>query len=213
MELSKLPFEDGIFISVYRNILLRPINFCDIKDENNIKKCVAMTNKFSQSAVQSAYAIYLSELSPNQLIIDVKDQYYQEKWGYYFYIVYRELIRRKHPSEALFLSLVKTSQLSSSFNNIFRTFNHQLAWDYVLMFLAHEKLSIELFSVLWHRYKNSILICKINTYRDFIANQYFNDVKELIEFKSLVNTDPQLEFIIVRAEKTYFDSNIFKNIN
>ena len=89
MELSKLPFEDGIFISVYRNILLRPINFCDIKDENNIKKCVAMTNKFSQSAVQSAYAIYLSELSPNQLIIDVKDQYNQEKWGYYFYIVYR----------------------------------------------------------------------------------------------------------------------------
>ena len=152
-------------------------------------------------------------MSPNQLIIDVKDQYNQEKWGYYFYIVYRELFRRKHPSEALFLSLVKTSQLSISFNNIFRTFNHQLAWDYVLMFLAHEKLSIELFIVLWHRYKNSLLICEINTYRDFIANLYFNDLKELIEFNSLVNTDPQFEFIILRAEKTYFDSNIFKNIN
>ena len=81
------------------------------------------------------------------------------------------------------------------------------------MFLAHEKLSIKLFIVLWHHYKNSLLICEINTYRDFIANQYFNNLKELIEFNSLVNTDPQFKFIILRAEKTYFDSNIFKNIN
>ena len=210
MELSKPPFEDGIFISVYRNILLRPINFCDSVDESNIKKCVSKTNKFSQSAIQSAYAIYLSELSPNQLVIDIKRQYNQEKCAYYFYIIYRELFRRNHPSAELFLSLVKTSQLSTLNSNIFKTFNHQLAWDYVLMFLAHEKLSSELFKVLWHRYKKPLLICEISTYIDFIASQYFDKSKATITFNNLADTNSHFDFIIQRAEKFYYNSNIFR---
>ena len=210
MKLSKPPFEDGIFISVYRNILLRPIDFCDTMDESNIKKCIAMTNKFSQSAIQSAYAIYRSELSPNQLVVDVKSQYNQEKCAYYFYIIYRELFRRNHPSAAQFLSLVKTSELSTLNSNIFKTFNHQLAWDYVLMFLAHEKLSSELFKVLWDRYSNSLLICEISRYVHFINNQYFSKKEEVTKLNSLVNTNSYFDFIIQRAEKFYYNSDIFR---
>tara|TARA_B100001287_G_C22684948_1_gene532760 strand:+ start:803 stop:1456 length:654 start_codon:yes stop_codon:yes gene_type:complete len=213
MGLPKPPFEDGIFITVYRNILLRPIYFCDAVGKNNIKKCISMTNKFSQSAIQSAYAIYLSELSPDWIIVNTKNQYDQQKCTFYFYIVYRELFRRKHPSASQFLSLVEESYQTISIKNVFRSFNHQLAWDYVLMFLAQEKLTSEIFMHLWFRYKNSLLSCEPNVYNDFIVNQYFDNPKEYIEVSSVKATDSQFDFFIQRAEKFYQNSNIFGKNN
>jgi hypothetical protein len=208
--LSKLPFEDGIFISLYSIIILRPILFCDAYNQKNKKKYTANKFKFSQSAIQSAYAIYLDELTPSQIVQEVHQNYNNEKSGYYFYIIYLELSRRKNRIASQFLKLVKASRYPSLFNKIFKTFEHKLAWDYVLIFLVNEEFSIELFTFLWNRYRDTLLICKKKSYNNFISKQYFDNGKKKLEFTDLINTDSHLEFIVNRAEKTYFDINLFK---
>lgn len=210
MVLSKLPFEDGIFISLYSNILLRPIPFCNADNHKNKKKYTPNAFKFSQLAIQSAYAIYLDELIPSQIVKEVHQNYNNEKSAYYFYIIYLELSRRNNPIASQFLKLVKASHYPSLFDKIFKTFEHKLAWDYVLIFLVNEECSIELFMFLWNRYRDTLLICKKKSYNNFISKQYFDKGEKNLEFTDLINTDSHLEFIVNRAEKTYFDIKLFE---
>ena len=83
MDLPKTPFEDGIFISFYRLILLRNVEFCEVITEKDRIMCVSMTNKFIQKAINDAYAVNLSLIDSAELISE-SNQYYDAEKKYYY---------------------------------------------------------------------------------------------------------------------------------
>ena len=59
---NKLPFEDGVFIAYYRNILLRNVAFCEINNAEDLVKCTQLTNKFILNALNAAFGIHTLSL-------------------------------------------------------------------------------------------------------------------------------------------------------
>ena len=102
MKFSKPPFEDGVFIDIYRSILLKNVQFVKVNSPKDKLRCIFVTNKFVQSAISSAYSLHLSNSTPKNIISEFKQQYKKDKRFYYFYIIYRELSRRKSPVSTLF---------------------------------------------------------------------------------------------------------------
>ena len=43
---TNLPFEDGVFSDVYRSVLLRNVEFCEVVTVEDRVSCIRMTNKF-----------------------------------------------------------------------------------------------------------------------------------------------------------------------
>ena len=57
-----IPFEDGIFIDFYRNILLRNVPFCEINSEKDLRSCRTLTIQFIQKAFRMAHGIHANNL-------------------------------------------------------------------------------------------------------------------------------------------------------
>ena len=74
-----LPFEDSVFNSIYRTVLLRNVEFCKVITIEDRAMCVRMTNKFIHQAILTAFAINNEELSIRELIKNIKNNYDLEK--------------------------------------------------------------------------------------------------------------------------------------
>ena len=211
MDLPKAPFEDGIFISLYRFILLRNVEFCEVISKQDRAVCVSMTTKFVHKAINDAYAIDLSLINHIELI-NKSNQYYDiDKNYYYLYIIYRELLRRKNKKAKYFLKAVKASSFKDSSVAIFLSFNHKIAWDFLLTFLAQQDLNKEIFSLMWNRYSSSLLNVSCEKYTEFVFKNYLKEVADptKLDDVSVANNCNYIEIIEI-AEKSYFDPEIFK---
>lgn len=211
MDLPKAPFEDGIFISFYRLILLRNVEFCEVVTEKDRAMCVSMTNKFIQKAINDAYAVNLSLIDSTELIIESNQHYDAEKKYYYLYIIYRELFRRKNKCADDFLKAVKASSFKDSSVGIFLSFNHKIAWDFLLTFLAQKDLNKEIFSLMWQRYRHSLLNVSSKKYSEFVYEKYLKEIADQTNLEQIKSNNNNEEIAILEiAEKSYLDSQIFK---
>ena len=104
---KKLPFEDGVFNSIYRAVLLRNVEFCKVITIEDRVSCVRMTNKFIHQAIFVAFGINNEEISIKELINNIKNDNDLEKEYYFFYIVYQELFRRNNPISNTLLKLLR----------------------------------------------------------------------------------------------------------
>jgi len=207
---SRVPFEDLIYINIYETILFRSFlpkkKFTTSRGEElDIK-----VSKFIQYAIQNSYEIYVSSNKEAQFINEIMQNYSSESSSHYFYVIYRELYRRKHRSADDFLSIVKSSNYPENFKLFFKSFDHKLSWDYLLMFLAHEGLTKGLFFFLWHKYSKSLFCCDFNNYKVFIERQYLLDISVDVTKSGILAKD-DYNFILSRAEKSYSFPKIFNN--
>lgn len=206
---KSLPFEDGIFNAIYRAVLLRNVEFCKVITIEDRATCIRMTNKFIHQAIFIAYGINNEEISINELIKNIKNDYDLEKEYYFFYIVYQELVRRNNSSSYLILKELKECGFQEPFKSLFKSFEAKLAWDFLLFDLAHQELNEDMFNEMWVRYKDSLLNCPPNKYSDFVFKQYLKDAKELRDLTKINNKNSLYSLIIERAEKRYIHKEIF----
>ena len=68
---NKLPFEDGVFIAYYRNILLRNVAFCEINNAEDLVKCTQLTNKFILKALNAAFGIHTGQIRTDDVLKDI----------------------------------------------------------------------------------------------------------------------------------------------
>ena len=122
-----LPFEDGVFNSIYRAVLLRNVEFCKVITIEDRAMCVRMTNKFIHQAILIAFRINNEELSIRELIKNIKNDYELEKEYYFFYIVYQELIRRNNPNSNNLLKELRVCKFKEPFKTIFKNFHLSIA--------------------------------------------------------------------------------------
>ena len=92
---KRLPFEDTAFTTYYRAIFLRNVQFCEVVTIEDRVACVRMTNKFIYQAIETAFGIHNGEIDVNDVLKNISVEFDEEKAFYFFYIVYKELFRRK----------------------------------------------------------------------------------------------------------------------
>ncbi|MBL6871797.1 MAG: hypothetical protein ISQ95_04295 [Flavobacteriales bacterium] len=206
---KKLPFEDAAFVELYRAILLRNVEFCKVVTLEDKQSCVKMTNKFIHQAVNSAFGVQNKEINIHVLLKKIAEDYSEEKSYYFFYIIFKELYRRKNSDYKVVLDALRKYNFPEKFKKIFKTFDCKLAWDYLLTYLAHEPLDKSMFSIMWLRYKSSLLRCNVEDYKNFVFRQYLKDDKN----KPILNIKNIKENIytpiLKRAEINYSLLKIF----
>ena len=209
---KNLPFEDGVFTSIYRDVLLRNVAFCKVITIEDRVSCVRMTNKFIHQAIFIAFGINNKEISINELIKNIKNDYDLEKEYYFFYIVYQELIRRNNPYSKNILKELRVCKFKEPFKSLFKNFDSKLAWDFLLFDLAHQGLNEDVFKEMWFRYKGSLLDCKPNKYLEFIFKQYLKEAEQKRDFTKNKKKQSVYSLILERAEKRYLNKEIFNAV-
>ena len=209
---KNLPFEDGVFTSIYRDVLLRNVAFCKVITIEDRVSCVRMTNKFIHQAIFIAFGINNKEISINELIKNIKNDYDLEKEYYFFYIVYQELIRRNNPYSKNILKELRVCKFKEPFKSLFKSFDSKLAWDFLLFDLAHQGLNEDVFKEMWFRYKGSLLDCKPNKYLEFIFKQYLKEAEQKRDFTKNKKKQGVYSLILERAEKRYLNKEIFNAV-
>ena len=206
---NKLPFEDGVFIAYYRNILLRNVAFCEINNDEDLVKCTQLTNKFILNALNAAFGIHTGQIRTDDVLKNIDLEEDEEKAFNFLYIVYRELFRKSNPISNTLLTKVRLYEFKEPEKTVFFDFDCKLAWDYLLSYFAQEKFTTNLFAIMWFRYKKSLIKCKANEYEDFVYNLYLRDLNNKIV---LTRKKPEKDVylaILKRAEKGYFKKEIF----
>ena len=161
---TTLPFEDGVFSDVYRSVLLRNVEFCEVVTVEDRVSCIRMTNKFIRQAIFTAFGIHNKEVSIIAVLKNILNDYDKEKSYYFFYIVYQELLRRNNPLAGVVLSELRIYEFISPFKN----FDSKLAWDFLLLDLAHQGLNEDMFNEMWFRYKETLFQCESNVFSGFV---------------------------------------------
>tara|TARA_B100001115_G_C15836648_1_gene418445 strand:+ start:960 stop:1607 length:648 start_codon:yes stop_codon:yes gene_type:complete len=206
---NKLPFEDGVFIAYYRNILLRNVAFCEINSAKDLVKCTQLTNKFIQKALNAAFGIHTGQIRTDDVLKNIDSEDDEEKAFYFLYIVYRELFRKSNPISNKLLAKVRLYEFKGPEKNVFFDFDCKLAWDYLLSYFSQEKFTTNLFAIMWFRYRKTLIKCKANEYEDFVYNLYLKDLKNKMV---LTRKKPEKNLylaIFKRAERNYFEKEIF----
>ena len=72
---KRLPFEDGVFNSIYRAVLLRNVEFCKVITNEDRASCIRMTNKFIHQAIFVAFGVNNEEISIKELVKNIKNDY------------------------------------------------------------------------------------------------------------------------------------------
>ena len=206
---KNLPFEDGVYNSIYRAVLLRNVEFCKVITIEDRAMCVRMTNKFIHQAIFIAFGINNEEVYIRELIKNIKNDYELEKEYYFFYIVYQELIRRNNASSNQLLNILRGYEFQEPFKSLFKSFDSKLAWDFLLFDLAHYELNEDMFKEMWFRYKGSLLDCPPNKYSEFIFGQYLKGAEKAIDFSKSSKKKGLYSLILERAEKRYLHKEIF----
>jgi hypothetical protein len=206
---KNLPFEDGVFNSIYRAVLLRNVEFCEVITIENRAMCVRMTNKFIHQAIFIAFGINNEELSLRELIKNIKNDYELEKEYYFLYIVYQELIRRNNPSSYQLLKVLRCCEFKEPFKSLFKSFDSKLAWDFLLFDLAHQQLNEDMFKEMWFRYKGSLLDCPPNKYSEFVFRQYLKGSEKVMDLTKSSKQKGLYSLVLKRAEKRYLHKEIF----
>ena len=206
---NQLPFEDGVFIAYYRNLLLRNVAFCEINSAEDLVKCTQLTNKFIQKALNAAFGIQTGQLRPDYVLKNIGLEEDEEKAFNFLYIVYRELFRKSNPISNTFLTKVKLYEFKGPEKTVFFDFECKLAWDYLLSYFAQEKFTANLFAIMWFRYRKTLVKCKANEYEDFVYNLYLRDLKTKIVLTRKKPDKDVYSAILKRAEKSYFKKEIF----
>ena len=210
--LKRLPFEDGVFNSIYRAVLLRNVEFCKVITNEDRTSCIRMTNKFIHQAILVAFGVNNEEISIKELVKNMKKDYDLEKEFYFFYIVYNELIRRNNTISYQLLKELRACKFQEPFKSLFRSFEAKLAWDFLLFDLAHQKLNENMFAILWFRYRKSLLKCRAKEYREFVYKEYLKDIKNKTEFTRRKPEKDVYTSMIQRAERRYSDTEIFEEL-
>ena len=210
-ELSvNIPFEDGVFIDFYRNILLRNVPFCEINSEEDLLSCRTLTIQFIQKAMRMAHGIHAKQFELSSFLNHFDNEEEEDKTFHFLYIMYRELYRKGHSSSHKLLSILSKYPLNAPFNSIFNSSNHYFAWDYLLSYFAQFPFERTLFSVMWNRYQKNFLNCNADEYESFINNLYLKDASEKYSILHQETISPDHEFILKRAEIRYSESTIFE---
>ena len=209
---KRLPFEDGVFNSIYRAVLLRNVEFCKVITNEDRASCIRMTNKFIHQAIFVAFGVNNEEISIKELVKNIKNDYDLEKEFYFFYIVYNELIRRNNPNSNQLLKELRGCKFQEPFKSLFRSFEAKLAWDFLLFDLAHQELNENMFIEMWFRYKGSLLNCPSNKYSDFIFRQYLKNTNNRVDLTKNKEKQTFYSLILERAEKRYLNEEIFKAV-
>ena len=206
---KSLPFEDGVFNSIYRTVLLRNVEFCKVITIEDRASCIRMTNKFIHQAIFIAFGINNEEISVKELIKNIKNDYGIEKEYYFFYIVYQELLRRNNPSSYQLLMELRGCEFQEPFQSLFQSFDSKLAWDFLLFDLSHQDLNEDMFKEMWLRYKDSLLDCPPNKYSEFVFSQYLKGAEKGRNLTKNNKQQALYSLIIERAEKRYLHKEIF----
>jgi len=206
---KSLPFEDGIFNTVYRAVLLRNVEFCKVITIEDRASCIRMTNKFIHQAIFIAFGINNEEISVKELIKNIRNDFDPEKGYYFLYIVYQELVRRDNSNSKQLLKELRDCEFQDPFKSLFKSFDSKLAWDFLLFDLAHQGLKENMFKEMWFRYKDSLLDCPPNKYSEFVFTQYLKDAKGLRDLTKNNKKQTLYSLIIERAEKRYLHKEIF----
>ena len=204
-----LPFEDGFFNSIYRDVLLRNVEFCKVITIEDRASCVRMTNRFIHQAIFVAFGIDNREVSVKDLINNIKNDYDLEKEYYFLYIVYQELIRRNNPGSKNLLKELRVCKFKEPFKSLFKNFDSKLAWDFLLFDLARQGLNEDVFKEMWFRYKNSLLDCQLNKYLEFVFKQYLKEAEQKKDFTKSKEKQGVYSLILERAERRYLNKEIF----
>ena len=206
---TTLPFEDGVFGDVYRSVLLRNVEFCEVVTVEDRVSCVRMTNKFIHQAIFTAFGVHNKEVSIIAVLKNILNDYDKEKSYYFFYIVYQELLRRNNPLAGVVLSELRIYEFISPFKNVFKNFDSKLAWDFLLLDLAHQGLNEDMFNEMWFRYKETLFQCESNVFSGFVYKHYLKELKDPI---NLIKYNPPKKiysFILKRAEERYKNKELF----
>jgi len=206
---KNLPFEDGVFNSIYRAVLLRNVEFCKVITIEDRASCVRMTNKFIHQAIFIAFGINNKELSIKELIETIKKDYDLEKEYYFFYIVYQELIRRNNPSSNQLLKELRGYEFKDPFKSLFKSFDSKLAWDFLLFDLAHQELNENMFIEMWFRYSGVLLDCNSNKFSEFVFGQYLRGAEKVMDLAKNSKKQDIYSLILERAEKRYLYKEVF----
>ncbi len=205
-----IPFEDGVFIDFYRNILLRNVPFCEINSEEDLRICRTLTIQFIQKAMRMAQGIHTKQFKMSSVLNHFDKMEEKDKSFHFLYIMYRELFRKGHSSSQKLLSILSKHELNAPFQCIFKSTNHYFAWDYLLTYFAQSSFESTLFSVMWKRYQNSLLKCDIGEYESFVNNLYLKDASEKCSMLHQESVSQDHDFILKRAEMRYSESTIFE---
>ena len=206
---KNLPFEDGVFNSIYRAVLLRNVEFCKVITIEDRASCVRMTNKFIHQAIFIAFGINNKELSIKELIENIKKDYDLEKEYYFFYIVYQELIRRNNPASNQLLKELRGYEFKDPFKSLFKSFDSKLAWDFLLFDLAHQELNEDMFIEMWFRYSGVLLDCPPNKFSEFVFGQYLKGAEKVMDLAKNSKKQDIYSLILERAEKRYLYKEVF----
>ena len=206
---KNLPFEDGIFNTVYRAVLLKNVEFCKVITIEDRASCVRMTNKFIHQAIFTAFGVDNDEFSIKDVLKNIRKDYDQEKSYYFFYILYQELVRRNNPLSNTLLKELRGYEFKESFKTIFKSFDRKLAWDFLLFDLAHQDLKEDMFKEMWFRYKGSLIDCRANKYSEFVYKQYLKGENNTIDLTKNDSKKNVYSLILERAEKRYKYKEIF----
>ena len=110
-----IPFEDGVFIDFYRNILLRNVPFCEINSEEDLLSCRTLTIQFIQKAMRMAHGIHTKQFEL-LFVLNYFDKVVEKDKAFHFlYIMYRELFRKGHSSSQELLSILSKYPLNAPF--------------------------------------------------------------------------------------------------
>ena len=204
-----IPFEDGVFIDFYRNILLRNVPFCEINSEEDLRSCRTLTIQFIQKAMRMAHGIHTKQVELLSVFNHFDKVVEKDEAFHFLYIMYRELYRKGNSSSQELLSILSKYPLNAPFNSIFNSSNHYFAWDYLLTYFAQSPFESSLFSVMWNRYQKSILKCDMSEYESFVNDLYLKDAIEKFSILHQETISTDHEFILKRAETRYSESTIF----
>ena len=206
---KNLPFEDGVFNTVYRAVLLKNVEFCKVITIEDRACCVRMTNKFIHQAIFTAFGVDNDEFSIKDVLKNIRKDYDQEKSYYFFYILYQELVRRNNPLSNTLLKELRGFEFKESFKTIFKSFDRKLAWDFLLFDLAHQGLKEDMFKEMWFRYKGPLIDCRANKYSEFVYKQYLKGENNTIDLTKNDSKKNVYSLILERAEKRYKYKEIF----
>lgn len=206
---KNLPFEDGVFNTVYRAVLLKNVEFCKVITIEDRACCVRMTNKFIHQAIFTAFGVDNDEFSIKDVLKNIRKDYDQEKSYYFFYILYQELVRRNNPLSNTLLKELRGYEFKESFKTIFKSFDRKLAWDFLLFDLAHQGLKEDMFKEMWFRYKGPLIDCRANKYSEFVYKQYLKGENNTIDLTKNDSKKNVYSLILERAEKRYKYKEIF----
>ena len=206
---TTLSFEDGVFSDVYRSVLLRNVEFCEVVTVEDRVSCIRMTNKFIRQAIFTAFGIHNKEVSIIAVLKNILNDYDKEKSYYFFYIVYQELLRRNNPLAGVVLSELRIYEFIDPFKIVFKNFDSKLAWDFLLLDLAHQGLNEDMFNEMWFRYKETLFQCESNVFSGFVYKHYLKELKDPINLTKYNPPKKIYSFILKRAEERYKNKELF----